>query len=192
VSRWHFVRHGQSVANAEGWFSGHIDAALTDQGRAQAEATARAVRAVPIARCVSSDLQRARVTAELILAGRDVPITTTAALRERTCGDWEGRHVTDLNDSGDMPLFTQWAGRPPGGESLKDVAERAMAYLAAVDGADGSTLVAAHGALIRAVVGVIDGTPSAEIGLWRPQNCELITRDLEPGGWDLLLRAVRG
>ena len=67
-----------------------------------------------------------------------------------------------------------------------------MAYLAAVDGADGSTLVAAHGALIRAVVGVIDGTPSAEIGLWRPQNCELITRDLEPGGWDLLLRAVRG
>lgn len=176
--RLHFVRHGESAANAEAWIAGHWDAPLTQRGRAQALALREVLRERSFDRVLSSDLARARQTAETIIAGRGMTLTTSPLLRERSCGTWERRGVLELEESGDMDLLQQFDGRPPGGESLRDVAKRVLAGLPALLG-PGDTLIVAHGALMRATIGVLDRVPFARICEWKPNNCEVATRDVE-------------
>ncbi len=180
MTTWSFVRQGESVANLEGWFAGHRDTPLTPRGEAQAiEARAR-LRGVSFARAFASDLQRAWRTAELLLDGRNVRLTATPALRERCCGQWEQRAIEEIAAAGDMHVFVSWTARPPGGESLRDTAERALRFLREID--DGTdTLIVAHGALLRATVGLADGMDRDAIGLWRPENCEVIVREYPRG-----------
>jgi len=185
MASWYFVRHAQSEANAHGWLAGQVDAPLTEFGIEQAILARPQLACLEVQRAFSSDLLRARHTADLLLSGFDIPIVTTPKLRERDCGDWAHRPLDEVRQRGDHTVLEEWHGRPPRGESLRDVAERALEWLHTVD--DGqNTLVVTHGGLIRAVVGLIDRTPSAEIGLWKPQNCEFSTRVLELGGWATL------
>ncbi len=183
---WTFVRHGEAQSNAEGWFAGHVDAPLTPRGREQAVALGEQLRTLAIDRVLCSDLVRARQTAELALAGRGLPIEYSAALRERHGGAWERRTLEDLDRSGDMQRLMGFDGAPPDGESLRQVARRVLGYLVTRE-APGHTLVVAHGALMRGVVGVLDDIPMAEYGRWRPSNCELVTRTLSPGTLATLL-----
>lgn len=173
---WIFVRHGQSVANAEGWLAGHLDTPLTPLGVEQARALHVRLRTTDFDRCVSSDLVRAVDTAAAVLQGRALPWLRVRALRERDAGAWERRRVAELERDGDLPVLHAFDGRPPGGESLRDVATRALGALAGLETA-AATLVVAHGALMRAVLGVIDGRPSEDIGLWKPDNCEVAVRE---------------
>lgn len=76
-----------------------------------------------------------------------------------------------------------WTGRPPGGESLLDVAVRAVGWLASVDDSDEDTVVVAHGALIVAVLAGLDRQPREDVGRWRPRNCERIDRVIVRGAW---------
>jgi broad specificity phosphatase PhoE len=186
---WTFIRHGQSVANAEGWFAGQKDAPLTALGRAQAEATERAVANTSFDRALCSDLSRAHDTALTVLRGRNVPLTVTPALRERTCGTWEGRVIAELEAEGVMPTFSGWESRPGNGESLRDVALRVCRLFASMPDVD-STLIVSHGALMRAVLGQVDGTPTGEIGEWRPKNCEVVHRDVSQARWRALAEAL--
>jgi broad specificity phosphatase PhoE len=180
MTTWSFVRHGESIANAEGWFAGHCDTALTTAGEAQAIAARRGLEGVPVRRAFASDLQRAWRTAELLLEGRGLTVTATPALRERCCGAWERRSIAEISAAGDMQVFASWTGRPPGGESLRDTAARALRFLREID--DGTdTLIVAHGALLRATVGLLDGLMPDAIGLWRPRNCEVIVREYPRG-----------
>jgi broad specificity phosphatase PhoE len=153
MTTWTFVRHGESVANFEGWFAGQRDAPLTPRGEAQAIAARRGLEGISLQRAFASDLQRAWRTAELLLHGRDVRLEATAALRERCCGEWEQRPIEDIAACGDMNVFD--------------------------DGTD--TLIVAHGALLRATIGLADGMDRDAIGLWRPENCEVIVRSYPQG-----------
>jgi len=189
MPQWTFVRHGESEANRDGWFAGQIDAPLTALGIEQAEAAGAAMDSHQWPRAFTSDLQRAHQTALRILAGRSTPLTITPALRERGCGEWGGRPAQELIETGDIACFDTWDGRPPGGESLRDTAERALRYLAGVD--DGrDALVVVHGALIRAVIGLVDGRPVDEIGAWKPRNTEIVERSLSVGTFARHLHAL--
>lgn len=196
--RWVLVRHGESVANHEGWLSGStVDTPLTERGLAQARAVGAAVAEVPISSAWSSDLQRATDTAREILAGRHVRCVALAGLRERDLGDWAGRRVAELRATGLMEVLTGWTSRPPGGESHDDLARRALGTLAEVDlalppasASDGAHLVVAHGGLLRAVVGLVDGLPREAIGSWRIANATPLVRDLPVGRWHELLEAL--
>lgn len=189
MATWTFMRHGQSVGNEEGWFAGWIDPPLTALGEAQARAARNGLQGLAIERVLSSDLVRAHRTAEILVDGMGVAIEATTQLRERSCGEWERRSIAEIEQTGDMPVFYAWDRGPPGGESLREVAARAMTHLSRVE--DGrSTLVVAHGALMRAVIGVVDGKPKDQIGLWKPGNCELVTRELPRGEWSRLLESI--
>jgi broad specificity phosphatase PhoE len=183
---WSFMRHAQSVANAEGWYAGMHDAALTERGERQAIEARTELATTPFGRVFSSDLQRARRTADLVLAGRDLTIVQTPALRERSCGAWECRDIAAIEAQGAAEVLLSFRRRPPGGESLHDVALRALRWLCEVDG-PADTLVVAHGALIRSVIGVLDGLPEDRIGAFRPRNCELVRREVPVGHWATLL-----
>jgi 2,3-bisphosphoglycerate-dependent phosphoglycerate mutase len=84
------VRHGQSEGNAEGRFGGHTATPLSARGKAQAEATARALANEKFSAIYTSDLLRAVQTAHPLakLVNRDLQITD--AFRERSVGVMEG------------------------------------------------------------------------------------------------------
>jgi broad specificity phosphatase PhoE len=182
AERWIFVRHGQSVANAEGWYSGHRDVDLTAAGEAAAVALGASLAEVPFVRAYASDLRRARRTAELLLGGRAVPLVCDPALRERDVGAWTGVPFAELPEDERHHRMRGWDTRPPGGESLADVASRAIGWLAQAPPAP-ATLLVAHGGTLRALLARIDGLEAD--GAPRPSldNTAPEERWLAPGTW---------
>jgi len=189
MSRWIFLRHGESRANREGWLSGHIDVELTEVGREQAREAGRALADIPFVRAWCSDLQRARETAELALAGRAVSLTASEALRERFLGDWGHRGIAEMRAAGGMEVLIRWDGRPDGGESQADLAARLLPWFvenAPAPGAPdegGPFLIAAHGGVIRVLLGLIDGMDVHEIGKHKVANAEPIERVVSAARW---------
>jgi broad specificity phosphatase PhoE len=148
VVRLLLVRHGQSTWNAERRWQGHADPPLSDLGRQQAKIAATAVGDVD--RIVSSDLLRARETAEIIAGqARDSSVELSPALRERAAGPWTGLTREEIDE--------RWPGaldsntRPIGYEDDDTVLQRALpALLALDDPARDTVLVVTHGGLIGA------------------------------------------
>lgn len=186
MSRHWFVRHGESVANAERWLAGHRDVPLTARGEEQARALRAALAGVSPDRVVSSDLLRARHTARLAWEGRSPEALVAPELRERHLGAWEGARVDDLVASGDMAALLSWDRGPPGGESHLTLAIRILRYLSAAD--DGADVVwFGHGGWIRTIAGLLDGTPLEAIGAHKVGNAEVVAREAPPGTWARLL-----
>ena len=84
------VRHGETDWNAAGRLQGHTDRPLNDYGRSQAEALAETLAADEIDAVYSSDLARARETADIVAARLGLPVAVHADLREKNWGNWEG------------------------------------------------------------------------------------------------------
>ena len=84
------VRHGQSEGNAEGRFGGHSATPLSAKGRAQAEATARALASEKVTAIYSSALLRAVQTAGPLARETGLEVKRTGAFRERSVGQMEG------------------------------------------------------------------------------------------------------
>lgn len=189
---WVFLRHGESVANAARVLSGWNDVALTDAGLAQARAAGAAMAQHRFDRAIASDLQRAHRTAGLALeawakaSGHTAPaLELDARLRERNLGGWQGLGYDTLQQRGDSATLTGWATRPPGGESLEDLAWRTVAALMVLESermAD-TILVVAHGGVVRSLLGLIDGTPRDEIGKNKVANAVPHARRLSAGHW---------
>lgn len=189
MARWSFLRHGESLGNAENWLAGHTDADLTARGESQAREVGSALADVPFERILVSDLTRATRTLSLALPSWTGPVTVTAGLRERTIGDWDGMYRDALVAQGAFDVLLTWAGRPPNGESHEDLAIRAIRELHAHD-ADTDTLVVCHGGLMRAVLGALDGRAHTAIPRIRYPNCALQTRQVALGEWGRRLAAL--
>lgn len=187
--RWTFLRHAESEANAGQWLSGRCDVGLTEAGREQARRVRAALQPIPFVRAYGSDMRRAWETAQLVLEGHPAPLLPSPALRERCGGHWTGHAIEDLRARRLDVCLRAWWERPPGGESLLDVARRAIAWLRTID--DGrDTLLATHGALMRALFCVIDGRRREDVSEFRPENCTLVTRELPVGVWATWSRAL--
>lgn len=195
---WVFLRHGESTANAARIVSGWDDVALTPQGERQARAAGAALAEVPLVHAVSSDLRRARDTARLALEARAaarseaLALSLEGRLRERNLGRWQGQPYPRLRDTGEMQTLLAWSGRPPGGESNADLAWRVVGALADLDArlTPGSALVVAHGGVIRAVLGLLDGTPRDDIAKEHIPNAVPLPREVASGRWEALLAAL--
>src|SRR5919205_2048412 len=127
------VRHGQSRGNAEGRFGGHTATPLSDLGRAQAEATARALAKEGVNAIYSSDLLRAVQTAEPLARATGLTIEKTGAFRERSVGLMEG--LTFEEAAAAHPeeyaalLRRDFERVLAGGESYRQLLDRAAAEL---------------------------------------------------------------
>jgi broad specificity phosphatase PhoE len=84
------VRHGETDWNAEGRLQGHTDRPLNDFGRRQAGALADRLAGDGITAVYTSDLSRARETAEIVAGRLGLPVVVDPDLRERNWGNWEG------------------------------------------------------------------------------------------------------
>ena len=189
-SKWIFVRHGESVANAEGWLSGFVDVPLTDEGERQAESVADELRNVDITRIFSSDLIRAKDTAKAVAAVKGLEVIENFALRERSLGDWAHRKYADVQASGGGDRLISWWDAPPNGESLGILAARVMPFLGTLGASGGATLVVAHGGVIRVICGLLDGVSIEEIGKNKIPNATPIVRVVPDGMFEALAREV--
>lgn len=154
------ARHGETNDNIPPLrFQGFGDTPLNDTGRAQARELAEKIAAEPepIRSLWSSDLSRARETAEIVGARIGLSPRLDPRLREANRGQWEGHLFPEIQQA-DPELYAAWmrAGpdwRFPGGESLQEQQDRVLAALNDVEAAgELPALVVCHGGSIRVVL----------------------------------------
>ena len=122
------ARHGQTEPNRAGLLLGRGDPALTDTGRSQAAALAGLLERRRPSVIVSSPLQRCVQTAEAIAAPLGIEVTIDERLIEADYGEWEGMPLADIPADASERWRSDPDFRPPGGESLADVAVRVAAW----------------------------------------------------------------
>jgi len=159
--RLYLVRHGITDWNQAMRMQGQSDIPLNDEGRDQAQRVAARLSAAhpPIEAVWSSDLSRARETAEAIAAPLNLPISTTPLLREIMLGEWEGLTQPEIEARGEAELLQRYrlspAGqRPPGGETLEQAWGRMIRARDEISQAHpaGQVAVVGHGGTLRALL----------------------------------------
>jgi 2,3-bisphosphoglycerate-dependent phosphoglycerate mutase len=163
------VRHGQSEWNAKNLFTGWKDVGLTqlgvDEARSAGVMLKKASHHFDIA--YTSNLIRAQKTLELMLeelGQSDLETVKNIALNERNYGDLVGLNKDDARKKwGDEQVHIwrrSYDTPPPGGESLKDTAERTLPFFEASIMpdvlAEKNVIVAAHGNSLRALCKHLD------------------------------------
>ncbi|HEX8786123.1 MAG TPA: histidine phosphatase family protein [Telluria sp.] len=163
------IRHGETAWNAERRLQGHLDIPLNGEGERQAALLAGALAPESIDLIVSSDLARARQTAQAVAGRRGMFVQSDPALRERAYGGFEGLLYSEIEARfpGD---FAAWQARdvdaslPTGkhqGESFRDFFARATgAILAWGEAHPGKTIaLVAHGGVLECAYRLALGLP---------------------------------
>nr|HEX4316297.1 histidine phosphatase family protein [Kofleriaceae bacterium] len=155
-ARLYLCRHGDTKWSPVRRLAGsRTDLDITADGEATARRAGDRLRGlgVTFTRVVSSNLLRARRTAEL--AG--FPATIDPRLREMDFGDLEGKTLAEIRV--DRPGFTYLGDGCPGGETAADLGARADAVLADLASVDGHVLIFAHSVMIRVMSARYLGLP---------------------------------
>jgi broad specificity phosphatase PhoE len=160
------VRHGRTAWNAAGLYQGHTDIALDETGRSQAAGLAQALAGREFTIAVTSDLARARETAQIVLGARGAVLETDARWREMRFGAWEGLTREQIvarapaSHTASLPRFMT----PEGGETFGELTVRVAAALEELVRrvpAGGRALVATHAGPLHAALGILLGEPEA-------------------------------
>ena len=136
------VRHGETDWNADGRLQGHTDRPLSEFGRLQAQRLAEELEGEQLEAIYSSDLARARETAEIVSERLGLPVELNPDLREKDWGNWEGLIAVER----DRVEFV--------GESTEAHQERMLRALRRISErhpGDGRVLVVTHGGSMRRI-----------------------------------------
>ena len=157
----YFIRHGQTDTNIAGLLSGHIEAILTDDGKAQASAAGKELKAKHqhIDLIICSPLKRAYETACLIATELEYPIRRiekNPLFMERSFGVLEGTSAEKFFKSGGYKELDSVQGAESVA-SLQKRAEKALEYIKTLP--DENILIVGHGASGRALRRVVNGEP---------------------------------
>ncbi len=152
------VRHGQTDWNQEGRYQGQLDLPLNRAGLEEARRLAAILAQRPLVAIYSSDLLRARQTAEILARASGAPLILEARLREVALGEWEGQLFSDIRARYPAEIHARQLhplhSRPPGGETLWEVWQRvksAVDEIAARHPAQEVAIVA-HGLSLAALI----------------------------------------
>lgn len=179
------IRHGRQNSSLC-----NVDVELAEAGVQQAALLGARLQETAIAHVYSSDMIRAVQTADIMNRSINAPRSIDARIRELNFGEMEGLTEAEINErfgaftseiaAGDIDL------RYPGGETGKDVEDRALPALQAIAkthcGADGVIVIVTHGVVIRTLVCAALGTPTSH---WRRvapvlENCSITEISVNP------------
>jgi 2,3-bisphosphoglycerate-dependent phosphoglycerate mutase len=177
----YLIRHGQTDWNVVRRVQGQQDVPLNEAGKQQAEHLRAKLRNIPFAVVFSSDLSRARMTAEIILDARKNIITETPELREVFWGAWEGSLIKDLDEatkkegvlltsSKEYCLSHRWHQST---ESYGEVYTRIENFIRSqiTSGGGSPMLLSSHGGVLRSVLYTLDFRPGFK---WDVGNCGML------------------
>ena len=168
------LRHGESQWNLENRFTGWVDVPLSDKGREEARAAGEKLKNYAFDRAFTSVLMRAIDTLKIVLEviGQEgIPIEKDQALNERMYGELQGLNKAETAQKYGDQQVKLWRRsydiKPPGGESLKDTAERVLPYyqrrIQPELLAGKNILIAAHGNSLRALVMHLDQLTTEQV-----------------------------
>jgi len=162
VYQFVFLRHGESVGNAQSRWQGQSDYPLTEKGRAQATALAQRWKSenVTFNFVISSPLGRAKETAEIVASTLGASVETDEIWLERAIGEMEGLTADEVRQKPRPPYTTpfdsiggdgegDWALFLRAGQALHKLLKRPA----------GSYLIVSHGGLLNQVMHAIAGLP---------------------------------
>ena len=169
------IRHGQSVWNAENRFTGWTDVDLSEKGIKEAEEAGNELRSQVINVVHTSDLIRAKRTAEIVIranvSSKDTVTKSDWRLNERNYGALQGLNKAETAEEHGAEQVRIWRRSfdvaPPEGESLEMTAKRTIPYFEEEilpDLESGvNVLVSAHGNSLRSIVMHIEGISPNDI-----------------------------
>ena len=175
MSKLILIRHGQSVWNAENRFTGWTDVDLSDKGVKEAEEAGNELRNQVIDIIHTSDLIRAKRTAEIVIranvSSKDTVTKSDWRLNERNYGALQGLNKAETAEEHGAEQVRIWRRSfdvaPPEGESLEMTAKRTIPYFEEEilpDLESGvNVLVSAHGNSLRSIVMHIEGISPNDI-----------------------------
>ena len=187
------VRHGQTTFNLEGRLPGQLPGiALTDEGRRQAQQAAVALSGLPLSAVISSPLERALDTAQIIARGWALPVQLDPRLMDTDVGAWSGQKLDDLNKTD--PLWKSFVERPnqppPGVESFTTVENRSVAVVERIlqDTSLGQYVVlVAHADVVKLILAHYTGLPSERARFLVVGNASISALAFPPEGEPHLL-----
>jgi broad specificity phosphatase PhoE len=194
------VRHGEVAGNAgdKKAFVGWGDLELNERGLRQTEVVGQYLQNETIDAVYSSDLQRARITAESIAAPHNLAVQVDPDLREVNYGDWEGLSEAELLEQ----YGEQWKARQNdpwnvaaiGGENHAQMWARFLPkWNALVEKHDGQTAVlVGHNGLIRILLCHLLGAPFSSFKRIHVNNCSVTRVEIEAGSGDAPQILIKG
>lgn len=185
MTRLLLIRHGETDWNVEGRYQGQSDVPLNAPGREQARRLASDLRSTSLDAIYSSDLARARETAQILANATGAPLLLDPRLREVDQGEWEGRLFSDirlrhpdlLQRRRQDPLHVA----PPGGETVLQLQTRLMAAVRAIveAHAQGNVALVSHGLSLAVIKVSLNGTPIEQVWDLVPGNAEAEWMEME-------------
>jgi len=155
-----FLRHGESIGNAQARWQGQSDYPLTEKGRAQAQALAERWKSegATFDLIIASPLGRTKETAEIIASALGVPVEYDPILLERHIGEMEGLTADEVRKRPQPPYVTPYdsiGGEGEGDWALFLRAGQALHRLLRRPAS--SYLVVSHGGLLNQLMNAIIG-----------------------------------
>jgi broad specificity phosphatase PhoE/GNAT superfamily N-acetyltransferase len=179
------VRHGESEYNSTRRFAGFVDIDLTDKGRRQVKMLRERLAEEKIDAVYTSNLKRARMTAEIIISGRSLNIVECPELSEVSYGDVEGLTFIEIQQQ--YPTLATHIRRSdlamdfPGGESFMNFIKRVESFKVRLDKHETleTVLIVAHGGPLRVLLLSLLGISQAFWGQLRIDNASLSVVDIQ-------------
>lgn len=185
--RLFLIRHATSVWNDERRIQGQLDPPLSEKGRAEASRLAERLRGCAFAAFYSSDLRRARETAEALAEAVGLAPQLTGELREVGLGGWEGLTRSEIIARYPQ-LWERWVAEPnwdipPGGEGAEAFEARVGAFIDQLTSElrSGDVLLVTHGGVIQVAVLRLLRNRSQGLFPFVIQNTSLNVLEGEPG-----------
>ena len=180
----YIIRHGKTDWNAQYRLQGRTDIPLNEEGRKMAREGAERYREEPFDICFSSPLGRARETAELLLAGRDIPVIYDDRLTEMAFGVCEGTANNYSIPDKPSPVREfffhpeSYTNPAEGGESITDLLKRTGSFLRErvepLLREGKNVLLVGHGAMNMSLVVQVWDLPLEEFWTVGIENCKLL------------------
>lgn len=176
------IRHGESETNRDGLWTGWLDAPLTEKGREDAASAAKLFANVQFDKVYSSDLLRARTTAEIAIPG--CTYETTPLLREINVGNIAGKPLGIVASregiSWNKDGYVQF-----GGESRQQFADRIGAFMKRLETGDYENVaVFSHAGVVRMFLDLVLGIDVPRKNMYCG-NCTVAIFEFNSSGWRL-------
>ena len=194
-----WIRHGETAWNTEKRFQGHLDIALNETGQLQARQLAARLHSASKHRFLtingihSSDLMRARQTAQALAAPLGLALSTHTTLRERHYGALSGLTADEMAQQ-HPEIYEKLTQRQPqaplpGGEFLQVFYDRVTqaAHALALQHIGHTLAVVVHGGVLDCIYRHSQGLPLQPTRTWLLANTSVNVIDHSASGW--LLRS---